>query len=200
MVSFAGFQKGAIAAAKKHGIELIEFRNCVESDLDGRLMKMKITLVGLSPQYEIHNMNIKVLSPQLDESDKARLLNSKLTLDKGHNSHLYNSAGHYIGDFLNIVQNIYEQEKRYIKHDDENTINVNWKDKDFCFRYNWEDKDLLIKINDFKLKITYNRMVDDLEIGSNDVSDWFIMDNLTIGKAVLIPARQVEAIKRKYNV
>ena len=72
MVSFKGFQKGAILEARASNIDLLQFRKCTEKDIIDEngtpyLLELNVKSQSYTPIFKIYPKSTKLISPQLNE-------------------------------------------------------------------------------------------------------------------------------------
>lgn len=205
MVSFKGFQSGAIAEAKLSNIDLIEFRRCRESDfIDEQgnpiLMQINIETTSISPSYKLRFNKIRVLTNNLTDSDIIKLKSVEKMILEPIYCGIYNEKGIYIGNLLDLISNLNLdlEDKRY--NGEEVKIPVNWEDKKNHIIIKWNDQIIHLELLHFTIIVNFIETKESTIIGSNNPNDWFIMRNIIDKNEKLIFKAVVESIQNKYGI
>ncbi len=175
MVSYKGFQKGAILQAKEASIELFEFRELKEEDLnDKNVLQILLKLKGYTPNFKVLNMDRKIIDPILIVEEKSEFNNEPLELRRNQNDFLYNDKGVYIGSFLEFLNKIYFENMANFYLNEENIKKIDLEEYEYNMRQEWNEKNIFFKILRFDLVINFTEETTEFIIGSNKIQDWFL--------------------------
>ncbi len=199
MVSYNGFQEGAILQAKQASIELFEFRELKKEDLkDKEVLQIDLKLNGYMPNFRVSKMTRKIITPILTDEEKSEFNKAPLKLVKNQNDFLYNDKGVYMGSFLEFIDKIYIKNIATLNFDEKNTIKIDLDEENYYMRQEWKEKNILLKILNFDLIIEFIVNSTDLIIGSDKIQDWYLLKNITLNKSRLIPKFIASNIQKKY--
>ncbi len=200
MVSYKGFQKGAILQAKEASIELFEFRELKEEDLnDKNVLQILLKLKGYTPNFKVLNMDRKIIDPILIVEEKSEFNNEPLELRRNQNDFLYNDKGVYIGSFLEFLNKIYFENMANFYLNEENIKKIDLEEYEYNMRQEWNEKNIFFKILRFNLVINFTEETTEFIIGSNKIQDWFLLKNITLDKSKLIHKSVATNIQKKYT-
>lgn len=193
MVSFSGFQSGAIDEAKVEKIRLFEFRQSVADDF---IRKM-------------HVINYKPINPghwsvraHLDTGiSSSELLNAEEELLKSsgedfHDVHVYAKNEVRIGKLSDIITDLIEREV-FWRGTTEGTIDIDWSARRFFLHLTSKGENVVRRV--FSIVVSYQLPKIRKYITQFNPSDWYIMKNAIENSYGLIRLSRVQEIEDLYR-
>ncbi len=204
MVSFKGFQRGAIEEAKISNIDLIEFRRCTRDDFideqgESYVMEINLELVGIKPIFSLRFDRVQVLSPDFDKKEKPKLNLAEKVIVTPNYYGIYDQNGIYIYNLLDLFNqqllNLGEPNEG-----EEIEIPINWEENKYHIIIKWEEKIIKLRLIEFTIIVNFLHTSDSMKIGSNNPNNWFIMKNIITGEKRLVFITQIIAIQNKFGI
>jgi hypothetical protein len=183
MISYSGFQSGAIDEAGESNIALFEFRPCMKGDFRKGTKIVNFDPIGIGHWHV--GAHLRSDTP-LDQ--ERELLSSK----SFHDVEIYDDQGKRIGKLDKIVSDMIDREMIYHGRK-EGTLNIDWSDKRFHFYLTNNGKKIEITALDidYKLPIT--------EVKPLIPRNWYIMKNVLDNSRRIIMASKVKEIESLFD-
>lgn len=181
MISYSGFQSGAVDEARESSIALFEFRPCVEGDFHKGTKIVNFDPIGIGHWHV--GANLRSDTP---------LDTVKLSSKSFHDVEIYGDQGRRIGKLARIVSDLIDREMIYYGKK-EGLLKIDWSDKGFHFHLSSNGKKIEIATLeiDYKLPIT--------EIKPLIPCNWHIMKNVLDNSRRIIMASKVKEIESLFD-
>ncbi len=167
MVSFTGYQSGAIAEAKMSNIGLYSFRPCGAEDLDGRIEQIDYEYIDegtWSVHLEFKTRDINVGS-----------------IGSLHEVGIYDENGVRIGNLHEVVSGLLEREifKRGKKA---GVFRIDWSERQVYIHSNRNGEKLALRVHFIEVEYELIKSRIKFKPGLRSPDDWYIMED-AIGDA-----------------
>jgi hypothetical protein len=184
IVSFSGFQRGAIEDARELDIGLFEFRPCTDADFKKGTKLVKYDL--LLPNYLNSRLRFGIPAPLYEE--RKQIIEAMRDIYKVT---IYDEKGNVVGNLGRIVTDIVEREMIQYGSNKGKTI-VDWSDKNYQCRSTLYDKSIFAT----SIEVEYELPI--REIRPLNPENYYMMKNVITGSRKLIALSKVKAIESKY--
>lgn len=183
VISYSGFQSGAVDEASESNIVLFEFRPCKEGDFRRGTKIVNFDPIGIG-HWRV-GADLRSKTP----FDRER---EELSSKSIHDVEIFNDQNKRIGKLGRIVSDIIDREMIYHGRK-EGTLKIDWSNKGFHFQLTNNGK----KIEIFALDIDYKLPI--TEIKPLIPSNWYIMRNALDNSRRIIMASKVKEIESFFD-
>ncbi|MFW9889154.1 MAG: restriction endonuclease [Candidatus Thorarchaeota archaeon] len=188
MVSFTGYQSGAILKAKSANIQLYSFRQCEKRDLD------LIPYDGLDGPVEFsYRLDCMPVSHDLSIEEKGLLASGGSATYDGY---LYDENGKRINTVRNIIKRNLEKEV-LLRDKKAGIFKFDLTSKQFYTHEVWKGEKLVMKVQ--SLEVIFNAEYR-VQVEFKEPSDWWIFEDVIDKSLIFLPKKAVDEIRTIYNV
>ncbi|MFW9890278.1 MAG: restriction endonuclease [Candidatus Thorarchaeota archaeon] len=184
VVSFTGFQKAAIASAKKSGINLYNFRPSSDDDIT-RFPFSEL----IKSDYDF-KFNSKASPKSISREERALL---SMRDSKYFDNYLYNKDREKAVDGKELVNKLIEPyilEKGYTA----DILNIDLLDKELYLRAIFGKKELFLRVT--SVEIVFHKSI---HVKIRNPEDWYILEDVINKKMLLVDNIHVERIRTLYH-
>ncbi len=183
MISYSGFQSGAIDEASESNIALFEFRPCKEGDFRKGTKIVNFDPIGIGHWHV--RADLRSRTPL--DNDKEELSSKSI-----HDVEVYDSQDMRVGKLSRIVSDLLDREMIYHGRKKGN-LKLDWSEKGFHFHPSDGERDIMIA----GLEIDYELPV--TEIKPLIPNNWYIMKNVLDNSRKIIMASKVKEIESLFK-
>jgi hypothetical protein len=183
MISYSGFQSGAIDEGRESNIALFEFRPCKEDDF-----RRGTKIVNFDPIGTGHwHVRADLRSRTPLDNNKEELSSKSI-----HDVEVYDSQDMRVGRLSKIVSDLLDREMIYHGRKKGN-LKLDWSEKGFHFHTSDDEREIIIAglEIDYELPIT--------EIKPLIAENWYIMKNVLDNSRKIIMASKVKEIESLFE-
>jgi len=189
MVSFCGYQAGALDEARESSIALLEFRPCIVTDFHQGTKIIEFDPIK-EGQWRVKLGVAIEKTPHLDLDREAKQFAG--AMENYHAVSVYDKDQNKIGLLSKIVSDIIDRE--VLLHGKvEGFLNIDWSTKDFYVFHTKQGTPIQIT----NIEIEYQFPIK--QIKPFNPSNWYIMKNVLDNTRRLISTTKVREIERLYH-
>jgi hypothetical protein len=185
VVSFSGFQRTAIASAKKAGINLYYFRPSTEDDI----VKFPFSEIVGPVEYD-YRFETKAPPKSISKEERALL---SIRDSKYSDQYIYNNFGERVvkdRDFISDLIEPYILEMGYTAE----ILNIDLSKKELYLRGIFGEKEVFLKI--ISVEIVFQKLSHFKIVGP---TEWYILEDVINQKKLLVEKKHVERIRAAYH-